>query len=451
MKNISAKLKLTLSTGLLMSVMAIIVLLLLFSFSDNIIRDTGSAQLQKVITDNADELEYDDGRLDIEDIDFFKNNVYTLVYDTKGNLVYGDFPEQFNHNPPLQDKKISQISSGDSLYYIYDLLSDVEDYDQQLWLRGIILVDEVAEGIAGILRIALFALPAFIIVGMLGSYFIAKLTFKPIDQIVQTAEHISHSEDLSLRLNLTNSSREIQRLATTFDHMINRLENAFEAEKQFSQNVSHELRTPTAIILAQSEFGLDQQSNAADQQEALEVIQRQAGRMSRLIGELLALSRLERGLEKPQFSLLNLSELIQIICEEQSIIAMQNIELKADISPNIMLEGNRLMLVRMINNLLSNSYHYGRENGWIQVSLRSDGEQISLKIADNGIGIAKEDIPKIWQRFYQVDKARTTDNSGSMGLGLAMVLQIVKIHDAEIFVTSEPNHGSCFTIIFKKV
>ncbi len=449
MKKKSAKLKLTLWTSLLMTAMAVIIIALLFSLSGTIAESNSKKQLMDVVQNNIQELEYDDGELEYDDIDFFKNGVYTLLYTEDGKLIQGNFPEDYSRGVTLSDKETTEITIDGTPYYIYDILSPVDGGKYSVWVRGVTAA-EVSGTTNSILQIALFSLPIFIVLGTIGCYIIAKLTFRPIDKIVKTADDISSSEDLTLRINLENSSEEIYKLASTFDNMLDRIEGAFEAEKQFSQNVSHELRTPTAVILAQCEYALGDKACNEDKQEALQVVNKQATRMSRLISELLSLIRLERGIEKPEFATIDLSELVNIVCDEQSIVAQSNITLNQNIADNIKITANQTMIIRLISNLLSNAYRYGKEHGNINVVLSENATEIILSVQDDGIGIADEHIDKIWQRFYQVDNARTGDRSGSMGLGLSMVLEIAKIHKAKVTVNSEIQKGSIFTIIFSK-
>lgn len=450
MKNISAKLKLTVWCCLLMVLMASIVMGLILSFSDDIIATSSKTVLTNVVDDNADELEFENGTLEIDDVDFFKNSVYTLLYTEENKRFAGSLPEEFAEEPLLKDKVVKDITFDGTAYSIYDRLVYVEDYPVPVWVRGVIAVDEVASAIGGILQITLFSLPVFILLATFGCYFIAKHTFRPIDKIIDTAEKISSSENLSLRINLKNSDTEIQRLANTFDKMFERLESSFEAEKQFSQNVSHELRTPTAVILAQCEYALENGASNTDRQDALNIIQKQAQKTARLISDLLNLIRMERGLEKSEFAKLDLSELVTLVCEEQSIIAPQHIEFNYNITPNIVLNANQSMLIRLVSNLLSNAFRYNKKNGMVSVNLIENDREITLSVEDKGIGIAPEYKDKIWQRFYQVDTARTADKNQSMGLGLAMVKQIAKIHNAEVDVKSELDKGSLFTVKFSK-
>ena len=448
MKKLSAKVKLALWNTVLMILMASIVMGLIMYFSGNIIATSSKTLVIRVVDNNTKELEFDDGMLETDDIDFFKDSVHTLLYTENGERIAGNLPEEFLNEPQLRDKSLTETTIDQTLYYVYDRLVNIKNYHSPMWVRGVIAVDEVASATNSILRIAFFSMPIFILLGGIGCYFIAKHTFSPIDKIVKTAKEISDNENLSLRIDLKGGSDEIQKLADTFDNMLNHLERAFESEKQFSSDVSHELRTPTAVILAQCEYALDSNATPKDNNEAFETVQRQALKMSRLISKLLSLTRLDRGIEKAEFKQVDFSELLTIICEEQQIIVPKGTTLSYSIEPNISAHLDYTMITVLITNLINNAYRYGKENGNVHISLTKNEEKIILQVKDDGIGISKENQSRIWQRFYQVNTSRTAQKDGSVGLGLSMVEQIAKLHHAKISVESEINKGSIFNITF---
>ncbi len=450
MKKFSAKIRLTLFTTFLMILMAGVLIALMFSLSDDIVLANSIAQLTEVVDDNSDELEYDDGRLDTGDVDFFKKGVYTLLYSQEGEYIAGDFPEEGISEQPFRDKETTEFTSNGTLYYIYDRLSPVEDSRSLVWMRGVIAIDEVASATNSILQTALFSLPFFVLLGALGCYFIAKSTFRPIDKIIKTAEEISESENLALRINLQSGSPEIQKLSDTFDKMFERLEGTFEAEKQFTSDVSHELRTPTAVILAQCEYAIGESITLEDKEDALETVQRQALKMSNLISDLLNLIRMDRGLNTSKLQQINLSDLVREVCEEQKLIAPTDLKMTYDIAPDINGAFDSALISRLLENLISNSFRYRKENGSTHIMLTSTDTEILLSVKDDGIGIAEEHIEKIWHRFYQVDSSRTASQHGSMGLGLSMVAQIAKLHHAKVEVESSLHQGSLFTVKFPK-
>ncbi len=450
MRKVSAKIRLTLFTTFLMLLMAGVLIALMFTVSDDIVSANSIAQLTKVVDDNSDELEYDDGKLETDDVDFFKNGVFTLLYSQDGEHIAGDFPEESVVALPLSDKETAELTADGTLYFVYDRLASVEDSRSFVWIRGVIAVDEVANTTNNILQMALFSLPVFVLFGAIGCYFIAKITFHPVDKIIKIAEQISESENLALRIDLQSGSPEIRKLAQTFDKMFERLESAFEAEKQFTSDVSHELRTPTAVILAQCEYAIGENISQEDKEDVLETVQRQALKMSNLISDLLNLIRMDRGVQKAEIQQINLSSVVREVCEDQELIAPSDLKMTYDIAPNISGFFDPAMISRLLENLISNSFRYRKENGSTHVKLDETATEIILSVKDDGIGIAKEHREKIWHRFYQVDSSRTASQHGSMGLGLSMVAQIAKLHHAKTLLESELNNGSLFTVKFPK-
>ncbi len=452
MRKISAKIRLTLFTTILMLIMASVLIALMFIISDDIVLANSIDQLTEVIDDNSDELEFEKGELDTGDVDFFKKGVYTILYTQDGEYIKGDSPETDISKVSFNDKETTEFNLDETKYYIYDRLVPVEDSSSLVWMRGVIAVDEATDATSNILQIALLSMPFFIILGAAGCYFIAKITFRPIDNIIKTTQEIGESENLSLRINLQGGSPEMQKLAQTFDKMFERLEGTFEAEKQFTSDVSHELRTPTAVILAQCEYAIGKNITLEDKEDALETVQRQALKMSNLISDLLNLIRLDRGTQKAELRKINLSELIKEICEEQKLIADSYVKLTYDIKPDINGMFDEGMINRLLCNLLNNAFYYKKEidDASVHITLNETDTQIILSVQDNGIGIAKEHQEKIWHRFYQVDSSRTKSQYGSMGLGLSMVAQIAKLHQAKILLESEVDKGSLFIIKFLK-
>lgn len=164
--------------------------------------------------------------------------------------------------------------------------------------------------------------------------------------------------------------------------------------------------------------------------------------MSRLIDDMLVFTRMEQKNESYPKESLNLSELIEDICQDMALLRDKEITLTWELEPDIFFEGNRLLITRLLTNLISNAYRYGNQNGSIFVGLNQK-EKILITVKDNGIGISKEQQKKIFERFYRADVSRTLEGSG---LGLAMVREIVQFHGGEIMVSSESDKGSIFTV-----
>ena len=179
------------------------------------------------------------------------------------------------------------------------------------------------------------------------------------------------------------------------------------------------------------------------------MIQRQDRKLERLVNDMLEVTRLETQPQRYPKEELDLTELVESLCYDMALIQEKGIRLSCEAEPEIKYCGNYELLTRMLSNLISNAYRYGKENGHIYVRLSGKEaaeacEAITLSVEDDGIGIAKEEQEQIFHRFYQADTARTGEGSG---LGLAMVREIVQFHGGRIEVTSSPGEGSVFTVI----
>ena len=165
-----------------------------------------------------------------------------------------------------------------------------------------------------------------------------------------------------------------------------RLERSFEVERQFTSDASHELRTPVAVILAECD-SLDH-GQPTDYRQSVDVIRRQGQQMSRLIGQLLHITRLEQGTQKLQLETADLSQLVEVLCEEQAHLAPEGTTLAVHTQPDLLVNGDVTWLSRLLTNLISNAYRYGKPNGHVWVDLRREGQWAVLSVRDDGSGIA---------------------------------------------------------------
>ena len=320
-------------------------------------------------------------------------------------------------------------------------------------IRGITPFSSLEKNIELIILIFIVILPFLIFVSVLSGKFITKKSFSPIEQIVKTVNKISKGDDLSQRINLQNGEREIYDLAETFDQMFNRLQEAFDREAQFTSDVAHELRTPLSAIRMQSEYSLKYLNLNEESKDILKNILEKSKKMSSLISELLMLARMDKKNQKLNIKNENLNEIIQLVIEVESNYAKEkNIKIIYDEKNDIFADVDKDMLTRVFINLISNAITYGNENGTIKIILNKienesentdvQKSKIKCQIIDDGIGISSEHINKIWNRFYQVESSRSTDNSG---LGLSIVKWIIEEHKGTIMVESELGKGTVFT------
>lgn len=448
MKRISIIWKVTIWYTSFLCIMAIMVVSLTYFVSEKIITRISKNYLTYMVEEVAEEIEYEDGILEIDDdIDFLEQGVYLSIYDENNIMLLGIVPKYYDFELSYCEGVIETIDIGETEWYVYELTKIIRGFGT-IKIRGMVATDFGVENHYIITRVLFVLSPLIILIATIGGYILTKQAFRPIDQMRKTVEQISGGHDLTRRVNLGQGKDELYRLANTFDQMFERLEQAFEREKQFTSDVSHELRTPVSVILSQCEYALEQE-NGIETENALKVIDSQIKRISKVIGQLLLLSRSDQAFVKLTLEEVQLSELVEVIVEEAKERARQkNIMITTNMEENLVLQADETMMVRFFMNLISNAISYGKENGFIKIELREENGKIVGSIEDNGIGIAKEEQDKVWKRFYQVDSSRKSTKEGNVGLGLSMVQWIAKAHGGEVRLQSELGVGSTFHFWF---
>lgn len=466
MKNVSIRLKITAWFSAIMIFIAAATFGIILWVDYSVIQKTIRDNLIETVEDNVDEIEfftgtdndetdhnadhyisYKDGLLEIDD-DFLDrvNGISTALYTDSGKLLYGEnLIAKDTAELAFSDRELHVVKSNGDTYYVFDCALSA-DGTEGLWLRGIVSEHQGTQQLTTLVRISAVGLPVLLILAVLGGYWIASRALEPVHKITEAAAQINQGRDLNKRIDIGKGTDELHQLADVFNDMFSRLDSAFRAEQQFTSDASHELRTPMSVIMAQCEYTLEEKRTPGEYEEALRVIRRQGGKMSHLIDDMLCFARLERNNESYPRETLDFSELAEDICSDMALLKTNNILLTHEIAPDITICGNRNLLSRLIANLISNAYRYGRENGEIRVSLRS-GEEIMLTVEDNGTGIAPENLEKIFERFYREESARSSEGTG---LGLAMVKDIAAYHGGRVEVSSETGKGSKFIVYFPK-
>ena len=419
------------------SVIVILFLIILSSLiliEDKVVNDLS----QKELVEAVEEI-YEDP----EKFENFNDGIYYIKYNEQNEIIAGKFPKDFDIALAfsIEDINIYQVENKKFLYY------DTRLQDEDDWIRGIYPLGKVQKEIETFWNIAIALSVLFIIFVVIVGYRIIKNAFKPVKQISNTALEIKRSKDFSNRIELEDSNDdEIHKMASTFNEMLDTVEEVFIHEKQFSSDVSHELRTPITVILAQSDYALQYSDTLEETKESLEVINRHAKRMTNLINQIMELSKLERQkeIEKEKINLSNI--VLQLLEDYKPLLESKNLNLIYNVEKDIRIQGNKIMLERVFLNILMNAVKFTKTN--IEVSLTREDKTAVLKIRDNGIGISEENKKFIWERFFQVNDSRNKEENKGSGLGLSMVKKIVALHSATIDLESELEQGTCFTIKF---
>jgi heavy metal sensor kinase len=323
-------------------------------------------------------------------------------------------------------------------------------------------LEDVEDALNTLLLILTITVPSVLIMASVGGQFLAHKALKPVDQITQTARMIT-SQNLNQRIPPPRVKDEISRLVETFNDMITRLDQSFCQIKQFSSDASHELKTPLTILRGEMEVTLRKERSAPEYQQILRSNLEEIDRMTQIVEALLLLSRADNGEIQLAPKEINLSGIVQEIVPQVHFLAeSKNLHIHTLLPEDqVYILGDRLRIRELFLNLLENAVKYTEEGGKITIQLtknhappNDNGNGLEpgkmglaeITVTDTGIGIAKQDQERIFDRFFRVDKARSREQGGS-GLGLSICKWIVEAHHGKISVESEVGKGSSFIVL----
>ncbi len=277
-----------------------------------------------------------------------------------------------------------------------------------------------------------------------GGWILSGRALKPVDELTRRARQIT-ANDLSQRLDLKQED-ELGRMAATFDDMIARLEEAFERQKRFASDASHELRTPLTVMQSEVSLALARPRSAETYRETLVSMDEEVSRLSTIVGDLLTLTRVDVDPAGIQHKPVALDELLRTLSARVNVIAAErDIVVRAENLAPVTVTGDSTRLRQLFTNLLDNAVNYTPDGGHVAVTLEKTGEGARVRVTDTGIGIAPDDLPRIFERFYRSDAAREQNAQGT-GLGLAISRSVVQAHHGHINVVSEQDKGTTFTV-----
>lgn len=288
---------------------------------------------------------------------------------------------------------------------------------------------------------------ALVMVGsMITAYYLAGRAMRPISELNNEIEMIG-GNTLSKRVSIPQTKDEIENLSSSFNKLLERLEQEFEREKQFSANAAHELKTPLATIMTSAQvLKLNDQTTLEEYRENLDITLQSARRLSSVVDGLLMLGKADRDIS---FEPVNISQILHGIQEEIGpLYCEKHLTLRYDLSTDILM-GNPLLLYRAFFNLIENAYKYTEKDGSIAITSYCEESETIIRISDTGIGIPADDIAHIFEPFYRADKSRSRKIAGA-GLGLAITKEIFDIHKADISISSRKDHGTVVEVKFKR-
>jgi heavy metal sensor kinase len=306
-------------------------------------------------------------------------------------------------------------------------------------------MDEVQADLRKWLIFLAAMLPLVGTIALGGGFVLVKRALSPVDQIAASAERIS-SHNLSERLPVAQTGDELERLSVALNHMIERLEAAFQYSRRFVADASHELRTPLTVLRGELENAVQQPHLAPEWRDRLGSTLEEVDRLAHIVEGLFAISRLDAGEAAAEWVRFDLAQLVASTADQMNLLAEdKRIQVTCTHSRSVWVEGDQARLKQVIVNLLDNAIKYTPEGGAITLTVEPQDSTAVLEVADNGTGIPPQALPRVFERFFRVDTARSRDQGGA-GLGLAIVKSICTAHRGRVEATSDPGRGSRFRV-----
>lgn len=290
-------------------------------------------------------------------------------------------------------------------------------------------------------------IPIAVLLASVGGYFLARKSLAPVVAMSTQAGHIG-AATLHERLPVQNEKDELGHLARSFNQLLDRLDQSFDRQRRFMADASHELRTPVAILRGEAEVALARPDRAPEEyRESLAVLRAESQRLTHIVEDLFTLARADAGQYPLSPHDFYLDELVADCTHTTRTLALaKRITLNCDAAQELPIHADEALLRRMILNLLDNAIKYTPEGGSVSVVCRCEGEEYALSIADTGPGIPAELQPRIFERFFRADKARSRaeNDGGGAGLGLSIARWIAEAHHGRLELARSDATGSTF-------
>ncbi len=289
-------------------------------------------------------------------------------------------------------------------------------------------------------------LPLLVILASLLGYWLSGRALAPVNRIIQSAERIG-VQNLSQRLEVPRAADELQRLTVTLNDMLERIETSVKRIRQFTANASHDLRTPLTLIRTHAEIALRRTRSEAEYRQSLGRILKASEDTTQLIESLLTLARADAGAAHLQFKPTALNPVLEKTALQASVLANSrglSFSSKLDARP-LVLNADAAAIENLFLAVLDNAVKYTAAGGFVRLRSLGGSREVLIEIEDSGVGISPEDLPRIFDRFYRADEARSREVPGA-GLGLSIAQWIAETHQGKIEVESHPGSGSVFRI-----
>lgn len=397
--------------------------------------------LKEITSDKAGKIIYK------EDFVQEQGDVHFLVLNENAEVLLGEYPNGCSQRIEINTKKrLQQVSENGEIFYIRDMRRHMEN-GECIYMRAVIRKSDAYSRYRTLEYLAYLSLFVVSGIAICCGILLARRISGSLREMCRSAEAIGQNMNISGRMDYKGKFYELAVLAQANNRMLDRLEETFRQQEQFTSDVAHELRTPVAVMAAQCQYAHGKKVSEEDYKEAFEVIERQSSKMSAMISRLLELSRLDYDRRQMEKEDVDLPELVQSVCEDLQQKSGDSlcIQLKLE---QVHTVGDISLVMIAIQNLLTNAVRHSGSGSRIEVETGKRGQMVFVSVTDHGAGIREEDLPHIFKRFYKAEKSR---NSSGFGLGLPLTMKIAQKHGGTVLAESKVGEGSTFTLLLSDI
>ncbi|MDD5136999.1 MAG: HAMP domain-containing sensor histidine kinase, partial [Candidatus Omnitrophica bacterium] len=305
-------------------------------------------------------------------------------------------------------------------------------------------IDLVSLALHNLILSLIVLLPLTILLAGIPGVLLAGLTLRPVNKMIDTLRQIT-AENLKLKIHIPDTKDEVKRLADTFNDMIDRLDRSFSSQQNFIQDISYELKAPLVMLKGELEDVARNPYSREAHDAILRKCSEELGRFEAIIEDLLVLAKFDNSQMPLEIKKVNLTGVLEeMVRSVKAPAGDKDIALSSFLHNTIILDGDEDQLKRLFTNLFDNAVKYTRRKGRIIISAHRDGSYAKITVSDTGIGMPEDELPYIFDRFYQINKLR--NNKNGFGLGLSIAKSIAESHKGRIEAESQPGKGSTFTV-----
>jgi signal transduction histidine kinase len=416
-------------------------------------------QLTKEVTEYKEKFSYSNGELEINDHEeweqrehneVFLDPVFLQVTDANGKIV------QKSNNLTTQNLSFEKNIKSQKISNVLVLGKSIRQIQVPLYfnnkIQGYLMVAlstaEENKILNNLIEVLFILFPIILLTLFFISQFIAGKSIKPINDIISISDSINKN-NLATRLPLPKNKDELFVLSNTINSLLDRIANTIEREKRFTSDASHELRTPLAVIKGTLEVLIRKPRNAEEYQNKINLCISEVDHMNNLVDQLLLLARFENQKLFLKNENHNINDIVnEVLIQFSNELKKYQISIDFVNQVDYKINSDKYLLSIVIHNLISNAIKYSKANGVITVSVTNSDSKIHLKISDTGIGIAKDEIEKVFNAFYRTNYTSNYTEIEGIGLGLSIAKRLCDVLDVELLLNSEENKGTDVTLIF---